>query len=65
MLEAGYESFVGQFPIPTRHGMTVGELAKTFNEHWSIGCDLEIVGMEGWGREQWFDETGLPWVCLR
>ena len=47
MLEPGYESFVGQFPIPMRHGMTVAELAKLFNEHHGIGAPLEIVPMEG------------------
>jgi uncharacterized protein YbbC (DUF1343 family) len=62
VLEPEYASFVGQFPIPTRHGMTVGELARMFNEHFQIGCDLEVVAMEGWGREQWMDETDAPWV---
>ncbi|HEX8473691.1 MAG TPA: exo-beta-N-acetylmuramidase NamZ domain-containing protein [Pyrinomonadaceae bacterium] len=62
ILEPEYASFVGQFPLPTRHGMTVCELAWMFNEHWGIGCDLEVVPMEGWSREQWFDETDAPWV---
>lgn len=62
MLEPGYESFVGQFPIPMRHGMTVAELAKLFNEHHGIGADLKIVPMEGWSREMYFDDTGIPWV---
>jgi uncharacterized protein YbbC (DUF1343 family) len=62
VLEKGFESFVGQFPLPTRHGMTAGELASMFNEHWGIGCDLEVVRMEGWSRELWFDETDAPWV---
>ena len=62
MLEAGYESFVGQFPIPMRHGMTVGELARMFNERHGIGAALEIVPMEGWSRGMYWDETGLPWV---
>ena len=62
LLEAGFESFVGQFPLPTRHGMTAGELSKMFNEHWGIGCDLEVLKMEGWSRELWFDETDAPWV---
>lgn len=60
--EAAFTSFVGQYELPTRHGMTCGELAKMFNEHWSIGCDLEVVEMDGWSREMWFEETGLPWV---
>ena len=62
ILESGFESFVGQFPIPTRHGMTIGELAKMFNELFGIGCDLEIIPLEGWSREFWFDETDVPWV---
>lgn len=62
LLEPGFESFVGQFPLPTRHGMTIGELALMFNDYWGIGCDLEVVPMEGWGRGMWFDETDSPWV---
>jgi len=60
--ETAFTSFVGQFEIPTRHGMTCGELAKMFNDHFGIGCELEVVGMEGWRREMWFEETKLPWV---
>lgn len=62
VLEPDYASFVGQFPLPTRHGMTVGELAHLFNEHFKIGCDLEIVPMSGWQRQFWHDETDAPWV---
>jgi uncharacterized protein YbbC (DUF1343 family) len=62
MLVAGFESFVGQYPIPMRHGMTIGELARLFNEHFGIGAKLEVVKMQGWARAQHFDETGLPWV---
>jgi uncharacterized protein YbbC (DUF1343 family) len=60
--ETAFTSFVGQFELPTRPGMTIGELAKMFNEHFGIGCDLEIVTMEGWSRDMWFDQTGWPWV---
>lgn len=60
--ETEFTSFVGQFEIPTRHGMTVSELAKLFNEHFGIGCDLEVVTMEGWERDWYFEQTGLPWV---
>jgi len=62
MLEPGFESFVGQYPIPMRHGMTVGELAQLFNEQFRLGATLEVVRMEGWRREQYWDETGAPWV---
>ena len=62
MLEKGYQSFVGQYPIPMRHGMTIGELARLFNEHFSIGADLLVLPMEGWRREMYANDTGLPWV---
>ncbi|HQX81339.1 MAG TPA: DUF1343 domain-containing protein [Vicinamibacterales bacterium] len=62
MLMPGFESFVGQYPIPMRHGMTIGELARLFNDHFSIGAKLEVVAMQGWSRAQYFDSTGLPWV---
>jgi uncharacterized protein YbbC (DUF1343 family) len=60
--EKEFTSFVGQFEIPTRHGMTMGELARLFNGHFGIGCELEVVKMAGWRREMWFEETGLPWI---
>src|SRR5678809_77084 len=61
-LRAGFESFVGQFPIPMRHGMTIGEIARLFNDHFGLGADLEIVPMTGWRREAFHDETDVPWV---
>ncbi len=61
-LEKEYESFVGQYPIPMRHGLTVGELAKLFNQEFDINCDLEVVTMENWRREAFYDETDAPWV---
>src|SRR6185503_19325280 len=60
--EPGFESFVGQFPIPMRHGMTIGELARLFNEEFGLGAKLEVVKMEGWTRDTWYDATTLPWV---
>jgi uncharacterized protein YbbC (DUF1343 family) len=60
--ESAFTSFVGQYEIPTRHGMTTGELARLFNEHFGIGCELEVVAMEGWDRSWYFEQTGLPWV---
>lgn len=62
LLDPRFKSFVGMYPIPARHGMTVGELATLFNEKYGIGADLIVVKTEGWRRSQWFDETGLPWV---
>ena len=62
LVEKEFHSFVGQYPIPNRHGMTVGELAILFNEHFGIKCDLKVIPMEGWERSMWYDQTGLPWV---
>ena len=62
VLDSAFASFVGQFPIPMRHGMTIGELAQLFNEHFSIGAALEVVKVEGWQRPMYLDMTGLPWV---
>ena len=62
MLVRGFESFVGQYPIPMRHGMTMAELARLFNEEFEIGAELEIAAMDGWRREMYHDQTGLPWV---
>jgi uncharacterized protein YbbC (DUF1343 family) len=62
MLRAGFESFVGLYPIPLRHGMTIGELARLFNDRFGIGADLEVIPMEGWTREMYWDDTPLPWI---
>jgi uncharacterized protein YbbC (DUF1343 family) len=62
LLDPKFKSFVGMYPIPARHGMTVGELAKLFNEKYGIGCDLIVARVAGWRRTQWQDDTGLPWV---
>jgi uncharacterized protein YbbC (DUF1343 family) len=62
VLVPGNESFVGMYPIPMRHGMTIGEIARLFNEHFGIGADLEVVAMEGWRRDMYFDATGLTWI---
>lgn len=62
VLKPELHSFVGLFPIPMRHGMTIGELARLFNEKFSIGAELEVVPMSGWNRSMYFDDTGLSWV---
>jgi uncharacterized protein YbbC (DUF1343 family) len=62
ILESEFSSFVGMFPIPMRHGMTIGELALMFDEEFGIGCELDVSKMEGCQREWYFNETGLPWV---
>ena len=61
-LSTDYTSFVGRYPIPMRHGLTIGELALLFNNHFSIGCDLEIIQMENWNRAMFFTHTSLPWI---
>ncbi|MCS6952836.1 MAG: DUF1343 domain-containing protein [Bryobacterales bacterium] len=62
MLDKDLLSFVGYFPLPLVHGMTVGELARLFNAENGIGADLHVVPMRGWERGDWFDSTGLMWV---
>jgi uncharacterized protein YbbC (DUF1343 family) len=61
-LKPGYESFVGQFPIPMRHGMTIGELARLFNDHFGLNAAVDVVPMEGWRRSMYWEDTRLPWV---
>ncbi|WP_419662765.1 conserved uncharacterized protein, DUF1343 [Desulfosarcina variabilis str. Montpellier] len=63
LLQRDCSSFVGRYPIPMRHGLTIGELAILFNTEFGIGCDLEVVAMQGWKREMRFGQTGLPWVA--
>ncbi|HET7273859.1 MAG TPA: DUF1343 domain-containing protein [Longimicrobiaceae bacterium] len=62
MLDTAFATFVGMYPITVRHGMTVGELARLFNDRFGIGADLTVIPVEGWERGEWFDETGLPWI---
>ncbi|WP_102708085.1 exo-beta-N-acetylmuramidase NamZ family protein [Terribacillus saccharophilus] len=62
VLEPEFSSFVGMYPIPTKHGMTVGELARFFNTEFNIKADLKVVKMKGWRRSMDFDDTGLPFV---
>jgi uncharacterized protein YbbC (DUF1343 family) len=62
VLDPDFESFVGMYPIPLRHGMTVGELANLFNEEYGIGADLTVVEMDGWERWMYYDDLPLHWV---
>jgi uncharacterized protein YbbC (DUF1343 family)/CubicO group peptidase (beta-lactamase class C family) len=55
-------SFISYHTIPTRHGLTIGELAQLFNRQRNIGADLRVIKMEGWRRSMWFDETNLTWI---
>ena len=56
-------SFVGRYPIPMRHGLTIGEMARLFNRYYGIGCHLEVIPMTGWKRTMEYADTGLPWVA--
>lgn len=62
LVEKDFRSFVGMFPIPNRHGMTVGELALLFNQEFGLACDLKLVKMEGWQRVDYFDDSDLHWI---
>ncbi len=63
VLDPRFASFVGLYPIPAVHGMTMGELACFFNERFGLRSQLEVVPMRGWRREMTWEETGLPWVA--
>ena len=62
VLEMTYSSFIGMYPIVQRHGMTIGEIAKYFNEAQNIGCKLTVIKMKNWERDMYFDECDVPWV---
>jgi uncharacterized protein YbbC (DUF1343 family) len=61
-LSPDLRSFVGRYPVPMRHGMTIGEYAQFINTEFEIGCRLEIIPMKGWRRRMYFTDTGLPWI---
>ena len=62
VLDPKFAGFMGMYPIPLRHGMTVGELALMFNQSFGIGADLAVIRMKGWRRRLWFADTGLKWL---
>jgi uncharacterized protein YbbC (DUF1343 family) len=62
LLDAKLQSFVGYHPLPLRHGMTIGELARLFNRERKISAELEVIPVEGWNRSELFDKTNLLWV---
>ncbi len=64
LVEPGLESFVGRVPVPIRHGLTTGELARYVNAEHHLGADLTVIEMRGWRRDMWFDQTGLPWAPI-
>jgi uncharacterized protein YbbC (DUF1343 family) len=63
VLDPKFKSFIGLYPIPERHGMTVGELARLFNDQFGIGCKLRVIQMQGWSRDMLWADTGLKWVA--
>ncbi len=63
LLKPQWTSFVGRYALPMRHGLTIGELARLFSEHFAIGGQCDVVAMQGWKRSMWFRDTGLPWVA--
>lgn len=62
VLDASFSSFVGLYPMPIRHGMTIGEIALYLKGEFGLTCTLDVIPMQGWQRHLFFDETGLPWV---
>ena len=62
LLKPGYETFVGMYPVPMRHGMTAGELARLYVGEFGLEVDLHVVPLDGWTRDMTFDQTQLPWV---
>jgi uncharacterized protein YbbC (DUF1343 family) len=62
-LNPAFRSFVGRYPIPMRHGLTIAELARLFNDVYGIGCDLGVIPMKGWRRGMRFADTGLAWIA--
>ena len=62
IIQEGFTSFVGLYPIPYRYGLTIGELAQLFNREFHIDCDLKVIPMNGWKREMYYEDTELPWI---
>ncbi len=62
VLDSAFASFVGLYPVPMRYGMTVGELARMISATLPSPADLHVIPLQGWRRDQWFDQTGLLWV---
>ena len=62
VLDTAFASFIGLYPVPMRHGMTVGEIARMVRGQWGVEADLHVVPMDGWKRTMWYDDTGLAWT---
>ena len=63
ILSKRYASFVGRFPVPMRHGLTIGEILQFFNQKFQMGCDLTVIPMTGWKRQMYWQDTGLSWIA--
>jgi uncharacterized protein YbbC (DUF1343 family) len=63
VLDTAYASFIGMYPVPMRHGLTVGEMARMIRGVWGVHVDLHVVPMRGWRRDMSFEDTGLPWIA--
>ena len=63
LLNPAFSSFIGLYPIPQRHGLTIGEIAQFFNTEFHIHCDLHVIPLKNWDRSMYYDDTGLPWVA--
>lgn len=63
VLDPAYSTFVGLYPVPMRHGLTPGELARYLNAEHGIGAELDVVPADGWRRDMWYDDTGLAWIA--
>lgn len=62
LVQEEFRSFIGGYPLPNRHGLTIGEIALLYQNEFGIHCDIAVVTMEGWKRDMYFDDTGLIWV---
>ncbi len=62
LIQEGFTSFIGLYPIPYRYGLTIGEIAALFNTEFGIGCDLHVIPMDGWNRRMHYEDTGLIWI---
>ena len=63
VLDPEFASFVGMFPVPVRHGLTSGELARLYRAEFGVEATLHVVPAAGWSADRWFDDTGLPWIA--
>jgi len=63
VLDTAFSSFVGLYPVPSRYGLTIGELAGYLNQNFAFGTNLTVIRLAGWRRDMWYDETGLPFVA--